>query len=883
MGIAKFVIPQTLVSLIDRPRVARQMADFATRKCTVLHAPPGGGKTTFLAQWIGAAGIPEKLVYWITLDEEDARPDKFLNTLAAAANLEDVALDLMPMAAQARASANKLWSKILERGDMGVLILDDYQVAESEDLNALLAVLLERLPPSLHVVISGTSLPAIPLGRLRSQGQVLVIGPTELAFDDAEGRALLSSHVPDNDIQRLSRGLAGWPAFLQLVVINSTSTFRSVEVSDAIDNAWSDIASFIETEIFEPLPPDTRALLIETSVARTLSLDLSIAICGDKISGDGFRKLVRSFPTIPVSTGQTTTFRHHPVIARYLQERLAALGSATGLTYHRRAADWFHQQGNVSEAAFHMAAIGDTDAIATLIEKRGAVRIALVNGFPELVNLIELLPAETILARPRLRLAQAWVSAKRGNVVAARQWSQAVHSVAAALPIDDTIKRETLFVEKMMWAVYEEHSIGPDALQEIEDIRTIVPDDDPWFASWVNNLLCVMHTRRGNLLAADEAADRALNSYRMADALYGEVFARGHQAMISVMSGRFSDATVQAEIAAKITSAHFAADAGLSAMIDFLRGHIAYERNEFGQARALLTPALEKIELAETWVELHALGAASLAKILFEEGAHEKAYACLDKMYRVGGERGLMRLQWLAAHCRFELLLGAGKPGEAAQVALQHDIPLKGNCPFATWFEGERSTLAGMHIDLANHHQLDSLQERLEDFIEEAESLGHRRASVEALILLTRLFHDIQRQDDAKATLQKALAIAVPEMMLRAFLENGSPIVPVLKTMIRSVGIKSLQPATLSFIIRVMSDAGGVPTGNAGATTMFSDKELEVLGNLVSDYSNKMIARRLAISEATVKFHLANIYRKLGVNTRTDAKSIARERHLVSL
>lgn len=879
MADAKFLIPRSLVTLIDRPRLTSRMADFASRKCTLLHAPPGGGKTTLLAQWIKEPLLDQRKVIWITLDELDSCPERFFSTLATALAIE-LPTRNFSIIGHARTAANELWSAFLALSPGGIIVLDDYNVAENEKLNALMAVLLERLPPNIHIVISGTSLPAIPLGRLRSQGQVLVLGPAELAFDDTESRTLLGPHVPNDKIKDFAHDLAGWPAFLQLVTINAVN---ATEMGDLVDQAWTDIASFIETEIFDPLPSDVRKLLIETSVARIVSLDLAIAICGDTISGDEFRALVRSFPTIPTTDGQAGAFRHHPVVARYLHERLVALGSPKVTACHQRAADWFHRQGNVPEAAFHMAAIGDTDAVATLIEKRGAVRIALVNGFPELVNLIKLLPAETIMRRPRLRLAQAWVSAKTGNVLAARQWSQAVHSTVAALPIDDVIKQETLFVEKMMWTVFEEHSIGPDALQEIEDIRTIVPDDDPWFASWVNNLLCVMYTRRGNLLAADEAADRALNSYRMADALYGEVFMRGHQAMISVMSGRFSDAANQAEIAAAITIAHFSDDVGLSAMIDFLRGHIAYERNELGHAKELLTPALEKIDLAETWVELHALGAASLARILFEEGAHEQAYACLDKLDRVGVLRGLMRLQWLAAHCRFDLLLAAGRRTAAEELAAHHDIFLAGAPAFATWFEGERATLAGMHLDLAKAQDLEELQERLEDFVEEAESLGHKRATVEALILLTRLFHDTQRHDDAKATLERALAIAVPEMMLRPFLENGAPLVHVLKTMIRSVGIKSLMPATLSFIIRIVAEAGGVPAGDAGASSMFSEKELEVLGNLVADHSNKMIARRLSISEATVKFHLANIYRKLGVNTRADAKSIARERQLVSL
>ncbi|HEY0939886.1 MAG TPA: LuxR C-terminal-related transcriptional regulator [Steroidobacter sp.] len=880
--VAKFLRPETRVPLIDRPRLVDRMAAFAARKCTLLHAPAGGGKTYFLTQWLKQPELHRHQVFWISLDEQDADPQHFLATLAACVKFSFPASAAVALSDHIRAAAHTLWSAFLELSPQAIIILDDYHVAESQGLNALLGVLLERLPSGIHIVIASRSLPAVPIGRLRSQGQVLVIGSAELAFDAPESRAILQGHIPETKVEAVARELAGWPVLVQLVAINAPAGLDLRSSTEAIDCAWGDISSFVESEIMGRLSPEVRRAAIQTSVARTVTLDLASAICDREIDTDSYYALTRAFPVVPAAKADAGGFCHHPVISRYLQECLAALGHRMVTCCHQRAANWFLCQGDVAGAAFHMAATGDFDGIATLIENRGAVRIALIDGFPELVKLIELLPAETIMKRPRLRLAQAWIAAKNGNVAAARQWATAVQTSASSLPIDNTIKRESLFVDKMMWTVYEENSIGADALQEIEDIRALMPDDDQWFASWINNLLCVMYTRRGNLMAANEAAAQALTGYRMMGSLYGEVFMRGHQAMISIMSGRFGDAARQAEMAASLTEANFSADIGLSAMIDFLRGHIAYERNEFARARQLLAPALEKIGSAETWVELHALGAATLAKIHFEEDSREQAFACLDKLHLVGEQRGLRRLQWLAVHCRFELLLSAGERSHAQAWAECNDIFLAAAPSFATWFEGERAALARMHYSLVQADDRENLQERLEDFVEEAEALGHKRAAVEALILLSRLFHERHRHDDARASIERALALAVPEMMLRPFLENGAPLVAVLKSMIRSIGIKSLLPATLSFIIRIIAEAGGLPQGGSGASTMFSEKELEVLGDLVADKSNKMIARHLAISEATVKFHLANIYRKLGVNTRADAKTIARERRLVS-
>jgi two-component system NarL family response regulator len=62
-----------------------------------------------------------------------------------------------------------------------------------------------------------------------------------------------------------------------------------------------------------------------------------------------------------------------------------------------------------------------------------------------------------------------------------------------------------------------------------------------------------------------------------------------------------------------------------------------------------------------------------------------------------------------------------------------------------------------------------------------------------------------------------------------------------------------------------------------------SDKEQEVIGRMAEGLSNKEIARALAISEGTVKFHANNIYGKFGVNSRSEAVRVALERGIVKL
>ncbi|MEV6169962.1 response regulator transcription factor [Streptomyces sp. NPDC051954] len=60
-----------------------------------------------------------------------------------------------------------------------------------------------------------------------------------------------------------------------------------------------------------------------------------------------------------------------------------------------------------------------------------------------------------------------------------------------------------------------------------------------------------------------------------------------------------------------------------------------------------------------------------------------------------------------------------------------------------------------------------------------------------------------------------------------------------------------------------------------------SEREHEILGQLARGLGNREIARALFISEATVKTHLGRIYGKLGVETRSGAVAVAKERRLL--
>jgi DNA-binding NarL/FixJ family response regulator len=105
--------------------------------------------------------------------------------------------------------------------------------------------------------------------------------------------------------------------------------------------------------------------------------------------------------------------------------------------------------------------------------------------------------------------------------------------------------------------------------------------------------------------------------------------------------------------------------------------------------------------------------------------------------------------------------------------------------------------------------------------------------------------------------------------------------------------LKSAQTIDIASVLRqVASDAVfhapmSVPTPitciGEPEVPLLTDRERSILAAVASGMTTAAISRELWISQHTVKFHLTNIYRKLGVTNRTGAVRYALEHHLVAV
>ena len=166
---------------------------------------------------------------------------------------------------------------------------------------------------------------------------------------------------------------------------------------------------------------------------------------------------------------------------------------------------------------------------------------------------------------------------------------------------------------------------------------------------------------------------------------------------------------------------------------------------------------------------------------------------------------------------------------------------------------------------------------------------GFRGGSIlSARVMLAAALFQQRKVRQARQVMTDAVRQAYPETSIRSFLDHGHRILPVLVLVLRTANLAAEARVFVKEILQAIRHASGeqtrIPEDELAALSTaasISAREREVLQSLNAGLSNREIAAALSIAECTVKTHLTNIYRKLGVNSRMRAVAQAKALMLV--
>ena len=144
-----------------------------------------------------------------------------------------------------------------------------------------------------------------------------------------------------------------------------------------------------------------------------------------------------------------------------------------------------------------------------------------------------------------------------------------------------------------------------------------------------------------------------------------------------------------------------------------------------------------------------------------------------------------------------------------------------------------------------------------------------------------------QRPDHAFARLREAADHAPSAQRLLLTLQmDDERLADVFEAGAHAVLSKAMHPVSLGTMLREVVRGNVVHRYERRAPAAAADcpltlREKEILGLVAEGHTNGQIARRLWVTEQTVKFHLSNTYRKLGVANRTEASHYAHLNNLM--
>jgi DNA-binding NarL/FixJ family response regulator len=122
------------------------------------------------------------------------------------------------------------------------------------------------------------------------------------------------------------------------------------------------------------------------------------------------------------------------------------------------------------------------------------------------------------------------------------------------------------------------------------------------------------------------------------------------------------------------------------------------------------------------------------------------------------------------------------------------------------------------------------------------------------------------------------------DLPVHAFAEEGEPMARLCALALRMTSPSSASGEVLDrlhALHNVLAHASAAPADPLAGEPLLTAREREVLISLSKGWSNKLAAERLNVAEATVKYHLRRIYRKLGAPNRVTALAIAQQHDLL--
>jgi LuxR family maltose regulon positive regulatory protein len=905
----KLYIPPPRPNRVPRSRLLERLDEglHLGYKLTLLSAPAGFGKTTLLSEWIANCG---RSVAWVSLDEGDNDQVQFLTYLVGALQTVDKAigqsakgllqsLQLSPAASAPpgqigwmRAPTTALINDVASAAAPLILALDDYHLISSAPVHGVMQFLLEHQPPSMHVVISTREDPSLPLARLRALGQIAEIRERDLRFTMEEASGFLNRtmglHLSSETVDALQARTEGWIAGLQLAALGLQESTDTDAFVAAFTGSDRHVTDYLVEEVLHRQPEEIQSFLLHTAILDRLSAPLCQALLSDISSTTSSQAILEHLDTanlfiIPLDN-QREWYRYHQLFADLLRYQLQREYPERLADLHRRAAQWYEQADIPDEAFRHALAMPDYKLAAHVAEQYG-MQMCGDARLATYLNWVRQIPDDVIFTRPYLCVACGWAHLLTGQAETAERYVQAGEATSLdferlyVAPEGRFVTRQEVRGHLVAIRAYGARMRGDfaNALEYSRQALAQLPDDVLSVRCVVALNLGIMYHEQGALDAAQAAVTEAFEmALQSGENIYVATSALGLLGNILIYRGKLWEAEEVSQRAVELGMGEDGKPLPSASSGYWGLGMVYYERHELATAARHLETALTLLHQIgqHEGIMDNSLYRAQLALMAGDLARAEDLLDQIDKLAQTH-QIAQYSLVWMAT--RGELCLKRGDIDSALRCAqaIGLQAPERVAESLATeTYEGRMPDVLLLVRILLAQGRFDEALDLAERLAATAEARQYGAVLIEATILQA-LAHHLQEDDDrALECLERALALGAPEGFVRPFVAAGQP----MATLLQQAASRGYSPEYVNKLLTAFNvPEYAVHSSPSTLVEPLSERELEVLRWIAAGLSNPQIAEQLYISINTVRFHTKNIYGKLGVNSRTQAVSRARE------
>jgi LuxR family maltose regulon positive regulatory protein len=911
----KLYIPPPRPTGVLRSRLIKRLNQGLHRKLTLLSAPAGFGKTTLLASWLAERQkvkgkrqkdpdstllpftfglLPFKMA-WLSLDEGDSDPSRFLTYLVAA--LQTIAPHIgegvsemlkSPQPPPIESLLTSLLNEMTSISDEVILVLDDYHLLVSKQVDDALAFLIEHLPLQMHLVIATREEPQLPLARLRARGQLTELRVTDLRFTLAEAAEFLNQvmglNLSEQDIVSLETRTEGWIAGLQLAALSMQGYHNPAHFIQSFTGSHHFVLDYLLEEVLHQQSQHVQTFLLRTSILDRMCgplcdavTDFGFTILDFGLGGEaiqnrvprrGESKIVNSQAILeeleranlfifPLDN-ERRWYRYHHLFADLLRQRLS---QNTGLSteseeinaaeLHVRASIWYEDNGLEIEAFRHAAAANDIERAERLMEGKG-MPLHFHGAVAVILGWLASLPTAVLNARPSLWVKYAEILLVAGQTTGVEQKLQAAEAALQGAELDDITRH---LVGHMAAAratlALTQYQLDTVIIQSRCALEYLHPDDLP-FRATANWTLGCAYQFQGDRIAARRAVTEAIALSQAAGNIFTSILA-------TIALGQVQEADNQLYLAAETyqRALQLAGDRPQQIIYEAHLGlaRIYYEWNDLDGAERHGQQSLQLARQYDRVIDRFIVCEIFLARLKLAQGDVAAAAALLAEADRSARQQNFVHRIPEVAAAQVLALLRQGKLAAAAHLAQMHKLPISQ----ARVFLAQGDPAGALAV-------LDPLRRQ-------AQTKGWQEEWLKAMVLQVVAHHVHGEQESAMHLLGEALALAEPGGFIRIFVDEGLP----MKQLFQGIASRATAPEYTHQVLAAFSHGATEQAAHPAIVEPLSERELEVLQHIAEGQTDREIADRLYLSLYTVKVHARNIYGKLGVNRRTQAVARARE------